>query len=99
MPSFFIQRNILYIYNKKTLEDCAIMLWKYILKDEENSKKIYKKDFDKFLLYFLNTEESNNLYKYICNNKNYFTCELFIRFLQIIKKEDYYRIINSFEKK
>lgn len=106
--SFFIQRNIYYNYNSKNLKQWSNILWLnllYEMKYNSNSKKIYKKDFNKFVLYFLTDFEIDNIFNYICNGTNYicngtnyFTYDNLVRFLLIINENDYKLIINSFEK-
>tara|TARA_B100001093_G_C26055339_1_gene688141 strand:+ start:82 stop:444 length:363 start_codon:yes stop_codon:yes gene_type:complete len=100
-PSFFTQRNYLSILYGKNVDEWATLLWKYMIIElgyDKDSSKIYRNDFDKLVLYYLNENETNNLFKYICNGINYFTYEKFLRFLLLINDSDLNKIINSFEK-
>ena len=100
-PSFFTQRSNLCILYGKNVNEWGILIWKYMLNElgyDKDTNKIYRSDFDKLVLYYLNDNETNNLFQYICNGLNYFTYDKFLRFLLIIDDSDYNKIINSFEK-
>lgn len=101
-PSFFKRRSKISIYHEKTVNEWALLIWKFIIKDlgyDEDTKKINRDDFNKLVLYYLNDSETNKLFYNICNGLNYFTYELFLEFLLSINDEDYSKLINSFEKK
>ena len=72
-PSIFRERKKITIINEKSVNEWCNLLWNHIIKElnyKENSKNIYRKDFDKFVLYFLNDNEVDKIFNYICNNTN-----------------------------